>query len=65
MADKTSAKIIQGFDHKDVKGLSRYINQFGQIDSRRRTGLTNKQQHQLSRAIKRARHMALLPFVVK
>jgi small subunit ribosomal protein S18 len=53
------------FDYKDVKSLQRYVNQFGQIESRRRTGLSNKQQHQLALAIKRARHIGLLPFVVK
>jgi small subunit ribosomal protein S18 len=53
------------FDYKDVKLLTRYINQFGQIESRRRTGLNAKQQHDLAVAIKRARHLALLPFVTQ
>lgn len=52
------------FDHKDFKTLQRYINQFGQIETRKKTGLTESQQRQLSSAIKRARHLALLPFVV-
>lgn len=51
------------FDHKDFKTLQRYINQFGQIETRKKTGLTESQQRQLSSAIKRARHLALLPFV--
>ena len=51
------------FDHKDVKTLQRYVNQFGQIEPRRKSGLTEMQQRRLSRAIKRARHLALLPFV--
>lgn len=51
------------FDHKDFKTLQRYVNQFGQIESRKKTGLTESQQRHLSRAIKRARHLALLPFV--
>lgn len=51
------------FDYKDVKTLARYINQFGQIESRRRTNLSIKQQRELAVAIKRARHLALLPFV--
>lgn len=50
------------FDYKDAKALQRYLNAFGQIESRRRTGLTAKQQRQLATAIKRARHLALLPF---
>ena len=53
------------FDYKDAKSLQRYVNQFGQIESRRRTGMTNKQQHLLAAAIKRARHLALMPFVIK
>lgn len=62
---KHSTKLPDHFDYKDVKLLSRYVNQFGQIESRRRSGLSNKQQHELAVAIKRARHMALLPFVVR
>lgn len=51
------------FDYKDVKTLQRYVNQYGQIETRKKTGLTEMQQRRLSRAIKRARHIALLPFV--
>jgi small subunit ribosomal protein S18 len=51
------------FDYKDYKNLQRYINIYGQIESRKKTGLTESQQRQLARAIKRARHLALLPFV--
>lgn len=53
------------FDYKDFKTLQRYINAYGQIESRKRTGLREKQQRQLSSAIKKARHLALLPFVAK
>lgn len=53
------------FDYKDAKQLQRFINTYGQIDVRKKTGLSAKQQRQLARAIKRARHLALLPFVVK
>jgi len=51
------------FDYKDVKTLSRYINIYGQIESIAKTGLSAKQQRQLAVAIKRARHLAFLPFV--
>ena len=51
------------FDYKDFKTLQRYVNVYGQIETRKKTGLTESQQRQLSRAIKRARHLALLPFV--
>jgi small subunit ribosomal protein S18 len=51
------------FDYKDVKSLQRFVNQFGQIETRRRTGLTEMQQRRLAKAIKKARHIGLLPFV--
>ncbi len=51
------------FDYKDFKTLQRYINQYGQIEPRKKSGLTESKQRQLARAIKRARHIALLPFV--
>lgn len=51
------------FDYKDVKTLQRYINIFGQIETRKKTGLTEMQQRRLAVAIKRARHIGLLPFV--
>lgn len=51
------------FDYKDVKTLQRYINAYGQIEPATRTGLSAKQQRQLTTAIKRARHLALMPFV--
>ena len=51
------------FDYKDFKTLQRYVNQYGQIEPRKKTGLTESKQRQLARAIKRARHIALLPFV--
>jgi len=51
------------FDYKDVKTLQRYINPYGQIDSIAKTGLSAKGQRALAVAIKRARHLALLPFV--
>ena len=54
---------IAYFDYKDFKTLQRYINQYGQIEPRKRTGLTESKQRQRARAIKRARHIALLPFV--
>ena len=51
------------FDYKDVKVLQRYVNSYGQIEPQAKTGLSAKQQRQLATAIKRARHLALLPFV--
>ncbi len=51
------------FDYKDFKTLQHYVNVYGQIESRKKTGLSETQQRQLAKAIKRARHLALLPFV--
>lgn len=53
------------FDYKDVKTLQRYINIYGQIEPISKTALSAKQQRQLSVAIKRARHLALMPFVAQ
>ncbi len=51
------------FDYKDFKTLQKYVNQYGQIEARKKTGLTETEQKRLAIAIKRARHLALMPFV--
>lgn len=51
------------FDYKDFKTLQRFVNIYGQIETRKKTGLNEAQQRRLATAIKRARHIALLPFV--
>lgn len=60
---KRSRTEVKYFDYKDVKQLQRYINLYGQIEPRTKTGLSQKQQASLAVAVKRARHLALLPFV--
>ena len=50
------------FDYKDVSLLRQFVTERGKIIGRSRTGLTAKQQRQLTKAIKRARILALLPF---
>lgn len=50
-------------DYKDVDLLRKFITERGKILPRRITGLTAKQQRALTTAIKRARILALLPFV--
>jgi small subunit ribosomal protein S18 len=52
-------------DYKDVELLRKFITERGKILPRRITGLTSQQQRQLTRSIKRARILALLPFVNK
>ncbi len=54
---------IRFIDYKDVDNLRRFLNPNGRILSRKRTGLTAKNQRMLSEAIKRSRFMGLLPFV--
>ncbi len=49
-------------DYKDVDFLKRYLNEQGKILPRRITGVPQKFQRQLTQAVKRARHLALLPF---
>lgn len=53
------------FDYKDTETLKRFINPHGKIMPRRRTGLTAHAQRSLAEAIKRARFMALLPYIVR
>jgi small subunit ribosomal protein S18 len=50
-------------DDKDVDLLTKLTNRHGRIVSRRKTGCHAASQHAVARAIKRARFMALLPFV--
>lgn len=50
-------------DYKQVDILLSFSTEHGKIKSRRSTNLTLKQQRQLSKAIKRARYLNLLPFV--
>jgi small subunit ribosomal protein S18 len=52
-------------DYKDVDLLRRFITERGKILPRRITGLTAKQQRQLTQSVKRARILALLPFINK
>jgi len=54
---------IKNIDYKDVETLSRFITERGKILPRRITGVSQHYQRLLCSAIKRARHMALLPFV--
>jgi small subunit ribosomal protein S18 len=49
-------------DYKDIETLGRFVSDHGKIRSRRQTGTCAKHQRELARAIKRARHLALLPF---
>jgi small subunit ribosomal protein S18 len=52
-------------DYKDVKLLQRYLSSLGKIEGRKRTGNCLRHQRSVAVALKRARHIALLPFVVR
>ena len=56
---------IEYIDYKDTETLKRYLNEQGKLMPRRVTGVSAKSQRQLTVAVKRARHMALLPFVAE
>lgn len=49
-------------DYKDTKSLKRFVSEDGKILPRRRTGLNAKNQRRVTTAIKRARHLALMPY---
>lgn len=49
-------------DYKQADMLRRFVTEDGKIRPRRQTGTCSKHQRELARAIKRARHLALLPF---
>ncbi len=54
---------IEEIDYKDVARLSRFITERGKMSSRRGSGVCARHQRKLARAIKRARYIALLPFI--
>ena len=55
----------QKIDFKDVRTLTRFISERGKIVPSRITAVSAKKQHDLARAIKRARYLALLPYLVR
>lgn len=54
---------VDHIDYKDADTLRRYVTEHGRIRPRRQTGTCARHQRALAQAIKRARHLALLPFV--
>jgi small subunit ribosomal protein S18 len=56
---------IKEVDYKNTVNLRRFINSYGKILPKKRTGVCAKHQRKLANAVKRARVMALLPFVSK
>lgn len=60
----TEAKVKE-IDYKDIETLKQFITEHGKIMPRRITGVSHFYQRILKKAIKRARYMALLPFVAE
>lgn len=60
-----TASGIEKIDYKDINTLNQFITDRGKILPRRITGVSAHFQKQLVEAIKRARHMAILPFVAE
>jgi small subunit ribosomal protein S18 len=56
---------IEQVDYKDLSSLRRFISDRGKIRSRRITGACRRHQSQIARAVKRARELALLPYVAE
>lgn len=54
---------IDHVDYKDVHVLRKFLNPHGRIIAAKRTGVSSKMQRKLAQAIKRARFMALIPFI--
>ena len=53
---------IKDVNYKNVSAIRRYLSDEAKIESRRKTGVCSKHQRALALAIKRARHLAMLPF---
>src|SRR5712691_8291094 len=56
---------VQKIDFKEVGRIRRYISDRGKIDPRRKSGTCAKHQRMLTAALKRARHMAMLPYTAE
>lgn len=63
--DYFSANNIKFIDYKDTEILKKFLNPNGKIVSHKRSGVTAKNQRALAAAVKRARFLGLLPFIVK
>lgn len=60
-----SGRGAPNIDYKDIRLLTRYVSERGKMVPSRITAVSAKKQRELSRAIKRARYLALLPYVLK
>ena len=60
-----TADNVESIDYKDIGTLKGYISETGKIVPSRITAVSAKKQRELGQAIKRARHLGLLPYLVK
>ena len=56
---------IKYIDYKDADFLLKFVNEQGKLLPRRLTGTSNKYQKKVAQAVKRARHLALMPYVAE
>jgi small subunit ribosomal protein S18 len=63
--EQSMQKKLQDLDYKDAYFLRRFLNSQGKMYPPKRYGLSAKDQRRLSLAVKRARFMALVPYVIK
>ena len=63
MSDETQTQTLNHIDYKNVPKMKANLNPHSRINSRRRTHITGKAQRDFARAVKRARFMALLPYI--
>lgn len=63
MTKKQQTKAEEHFDYKDVARLKAHLNPHSRMMPRKRTGLSARGQRSFARAVKRARYMALVPYV--
>jgi small subunit ribosomal protein S18 len=61
--DPLKSRNITFIDYRDTRLLTRFVNEQGKILPSRITGVTSKMQRKITQAIKRARHLGLMPFV--
>jgi small subunit ribosomal protein S18 len=62
MTQQTKNKTTKTFDYKDISTLKNYISENNKIIPKRTTGLSAKEQRALSKAVKLARFLALIPY---
>ncbi|OGD70880.1 30S ribosomal protein S18, partial [Candidatus Campbellbacteria bacterium RIFCSPLOWO2_02_FULL_35_11] len=56
---------ISHIDYKDVESLRKFMNPHGRMVARKRSGLCAKHQRQMAEAVKRARFLGLLPYIIR